>query len=245
MGCRTPEVSGAPELVLTPNTTAVAVGGAARFDVHSAGGGKASVTWFVNGVAGGNATTGVISPGGVYTPASFSTPTVVTIRAVSTTNTALSASATVYVLISGGVTATGNPLVAQYSILTFPGSTVTVQFGPDVSYGLKTSAVPASAGAPTTILVAGMKASSTYHVQGLVQLPDGTQFTDADTAFTTGALSAAQIPAITATTAAGATPASGVELLALNGGSAVNVVATDLQGNLVWYYNVGIAGEFP
>ena len=244
-GCRAPANRANLELVLSPSTTAVAVGHVAHFTVNSSGGGTASVTWTVNGVPGGNSTTGTIAPDGSYTPPSLSAPTAFTIKAVSTTDPSVSASSTIYVFIPGTVATTGNPLVAQYSIATFSGSSVSVQFGPDQSYGLKTSAVPAASSGPTTVLVAGMKGSSTYHLQGLVQLADGTQFTDADFPFTTGPLTAAQIPVITTATA-GAAPAGGVELLCLYGStSALNLVTTDLQGNVIWYYQVGTAGLYP
>jgi hypothetical protein len=232
------------ELVLSPSVTAVAVGQPVQFSASSAGGGSASVSWSVSGVPADNATTGLISTAGVFTPPSVSTPTAFTIQAVSTTNSTATASATVYVFVPGTVAATANPLVAQYSIQTFPGSTVTVRFGPTQGYGLNTWAVPAASNGPTNVLVAGMKGSSIYHVQGLVQLADGTQFTDADNTFTTAPPSAGLAPNVTATTTAGATPEGGVELLDFTGGSQVGVAATDLQGNLVWYYS-GVPGEIP
>ncbi len=244
-GCRGPGDPAAMELVLTPRATAVAVGQAVQFNASSAAGGSASVSWSVSGVPNGNSTAGLISSTGLFTPPIVSTPTTFTIQAVSTANSAAAASATVYVFVPGTVAATANRLVAQYSILTFPGSTVTVQFGPTQSYGLNTWAVPAASSGPTNVLVAGMKGSSTYHLQGLVQLADGTQFTDADNTFTTAALNAGLAPDVTATATPGATPEGGVELLALTGGTAVNVSATDLQGNLVWYYSGGIPGEIP
>lgn len=235
-GCGVPPKLANLELVLSPSTTAVAVGHVAHFTVNSSGGGTASVTWSVNGVPGGNSTTGTISPDGSYTPPSLSTPTAFTIKVVSTTDPSVSASSTVYVFLPGAVAATANPLVAQYSISTFPGSSVTVQFGPDQSYSLKTSAAPAASSGPTTVLVAGMKGSSTYHLQGLVELADGTQFTDADNTFATNAPNAALMPSISTSTASGATPAGGVELLAL---TTSGVVAADLQGNVIWYYAGG------
>ena len=248
-GCRGPGSNANLELVLSPSTTAVAAGSVAHFSVATVGGENASVTWSAGSVPAPGATTAVttaafISSGGDFTAPSVSTPTVFTIQAVSTVNPAIIASSTVYVFPPGTVAPTGNPLVAQYSIATFPGSSVTVQFGPTQTYGLKTWAVPAASSGQTTVLLAGMKASSTYHLQGLVQLADGTQFADADATFATGAVSAALAPSITTTTTPGAAPADGVELLALvntSGGSQVDAAATDLQGNLIWYYNLSNA----
>jgi hypothetical protein len=54
------------------------------------------VDWFVNDVAGGNATFGTITPAGIYTaPASRPSPATVTIRAVSVADRTSSATATV------------------------------------------------------------------------------------------------------------------------------------------------------
>ncbi|MFZ0959557.1 MAG: aryl-sulfate sulfotransferase [Terriglobia bacterium] len=242
-GCGGPGQSA--ELVLTPHATAVAVGQSVQFSASLTGGGSGSVAWSVNGVPAGNAATGLISSAGLFTAPSVSAPTTFNIQAVSTANSAATASATVYVFVPGTVAATANPLVAQYSILTFPNSTVAVQFGPTQSYGLNTWAVPATSSGPTSVLVAGMKASTTYHLQGVVQLANGIQFADADNTFTTSAVSAGPAPDVTTTTTPGATPAGGVELLALSGSSPVSAAATDLEGNLVWYYSGGCSGTIP
>src|SRR5260370_7708625 len=86
-------------------------------------------------------------------------------------------------------------------------------------------------------------------MRGVVQFSDGSQFVDADQTFTRGAVPAAQLPAITATTTAGMTPQSGVELLDLvgAGGAATTspLVITDLDGNVLWSYNPGLAPRAP
>src|ERR1700731_1287916 len=88
-----------------------------------------------------------------------------------------------------------------------------------------------------------MKASTLYHMRGLVQFADGTQFTDANQTFTTGALPTAMLPTLMATTTAGMTPQSGVELLELvqvpNVTNQFYIVVTDLDGNVIWNYNPG------
>ncbi len=100
-----------------------------------------------------------------------------------------------------------------------------------------------------SLFVAGMKGNTQYHMRGVVQFSDGSQFVDADQLFTTGAVPAAQLPAITATTTAGMTPQSGVELLDLvgAGGAATTspLVITDLDGNVLWSYNPGLAPRAP
>jgi arylsulfate sulfotransferase len=66
--------------------------------------------------------------------------------------------------------------------------------------------------------------------------------------FQTGALlSTLNLPTITATTTAGATPQSGIELLDLTptNSSAAAVAATDLSGNVLWSYNAGLTSVVP
>src|SRR5258708_23659515 len=97
---------------------------------------------------------------------------------------------------------TQNPLVANYTVLTglaCPGQ-VMIEFGPDASYGRNTAwyAVPASRHA-STILVAGMKASTTYHMRAQVQeiCPDAINtLVSTDTTFTTGALPSLPFPSL-------------------------------------------------
>ena len=149
-----------------------------------------------------------------------------------------------------GVSATHNPQVALYSVNVPEGSTVSIQFGPDTNYGLNTWSQSApSGGGLVSILVAGMRAFTTYHMRAVVQLSDGTQTYDSDHVFTTGGLSAAQTPSLTATTTPGMTPNSGIELLDLlmfaGTSTAEDVVATDLSGNVIWYYDPPFTGLSP
>jgi hypothetical protein len=61
-----------------------------------------------------------------------------------------------------------------------------VEFGPDANYGFITSSVLATA--PTvSVLVAGMKQNSTYHMRAVVTHADGSKAFDRDRIFTTGA----------------------------------------------------------
>ena len=142
-------------------------------------------------------------------------------------------------LPAGQVTATNNPQVALYTMtLPFPGS-MTVSFGQDTTYGLKTWAQSTTeSGGQVSIFVAGMKGSTTYHMQAAVQFTNGINATDIDHTFTTQAVPANLQPNLTATTAAGMTPQPGVEMLDMLGGVAVRVVVTDLAGNVLWTYAV-------
>jgi len=95
------------------------------------------------------------------------------------------------------VTASQNPQVALYTINTLELASATVEFGPDTNYGFKTSPQPSSpAGGPFKMLVAGMKAFSTYRMKATVQFPDGSQFVDRDQTFTTGGLQGTDLPAV-------------------------------------------------
>ncbi len=145
------------------------------------------------------------------------------------------------------VTATQNPLVAQYEVIPSAARPAAsqgwVEFGPTVSYGRQTSTVsPAQNGFALPILVAGMKPSTTYHMRAHVVWPDGDTWVDQDHTFTTGALPAAlTLPGISVTQPnPGLPPAPGVELV--NSVAGTNVLATfvtDLQGNIIWYYPRG------
>jgi arylsulfate sulfotransferase len=198
--------------------------------------------WQVNGVVGGSATAGTITTDGVYTaPAS---PTAQPVQVGVRTQTAV---ATVYVFdpshpLPGSVATTQNPLVAAYTIPILLGDSVQVQFGTDTTYGLSTSVVPApEAGGLITVLVAGMHASTTYHMQAVVHMPDGSQYTDADHTFMTGAIPADRLPNINTQLTGVGTQSPGVELLSLTQSDTQNLlcaVATDLTGNVIWYYDL-------
>ena len=143
----------------------------------------------------------------------------------------------------GIVTATNNPLVALYTFAPTGQGTVTVNFGTTTSYGLQTAsyATPAN-GDPVTIYVAGMRANTLYHMSATLTLADGTTYQDSDHTFTTSSFPAAILPSITATTASGETPQSGIELMSASNSTVTGYLqayATDLQGNIIWGYNYG------
>lgn len=150
------------------------------------------------------------------------------------------------------VTATSSPLVASYNIRHFhPGLTAWVEFGLDSTYGRQTSVMTDSVsvlgGHTLSILVAGMKPQTTYHMRAHVDWSGGS-WVDQDQTFTTGSLSTSQtptaasspqVPGITVTLpTSGPAPAPGVELLSLTSITGANVMSelvTDLQGNVIWY----------
>ena len=168
------------------------------------------------------------------------------------------------VLSVGQVSGTNNPQVAQYSITPPRDANVSVQFGPDTNYGLETWSQPTpTGGGAVNLLVAGMRAFTTYHMRAVVNFPDGTQYLDSDQIFTTGGLPPERVPQVTIT---GASPSGGVELLDLfnlgNPGSSgsgsgstvgsgssssspIQAAVTDTEGNLIWYYDLQAPGQAP
>lgn len=140
-------------------------------------------------------------------------------------------------MLSGQISATNNPQVALYTLtLPFPGS-MTVNFGTDTSYGVTTWAQPSSsAGGPVSIFVAGMRASTKYHMQAVVTFTSGLTFTDSDHTFTTGAVPANMNLQVQTATTPGMTPQPGLELLDPLSGTVTGVVITDLSGNILWTY---------
>ena len=200
--------------------------------------------WAVNGVTGGDATTGTIDASGNYTapanPQSIAVAITATAAGVPPSSTE---SAQVYVVAPGVVAPTLNPQVALYTIAPPAAASVTIQFGPTTAYGKSTwtQTSPAGGGSVGTY-VAGMLANTPYHMQATIQFPGGLAFTDSDHTFTTGTLPAGTLPTVTATTTAGMTPQSGVELLDLisfGGPAKVATAVTDLAGNILWEYDPG------
>jgi arylsulfate sulfotransferase len=216
-------------VTLTPQAIAVGTGQSTKFSV---------VTNDATGVTFA-ASIGSIDASGNYTAPAGAQSTTATVTATSKKEPTISASAKINVVAPGELTPTANVQVALYTIAPAAAGNVSVQFDLDKNYGLTTWTQPVpSGGGPVSIFVAGMKAGTLYHMRGVVQFSDGTQFVDADQTFTTQGLPATQLPTITTTTTAGMMPQSGVELLDLVDGSAVApVVVTDLSGNVLWSYN--------
>lgn len=236
---------------VSPGSVVVGTGqsGTAQFTATVRGGSNSAVTWAVNGVAGGNDTVGTISSSGVYTSPSAPTSAVVTVTATSGADSTKSASSSV-TLVTSSVTSTPNPLVAQYSFTAPAAANFLVQFGTTTSYGLETWSqhIPPSGGT-VNMLVAGMRASTAYHMRISASFAAGVQYRDTDHTFTTGGLPNVQIAPISASAVPGMSPSGGVELLDLvnpnfNSPSLL-AVATDLSGNVIWYLNGQAAGTGP
>ena len=222
-------------ITLTPTNAAIGAGQTAQF---TAMGDPAGVTWTVTGGAANGA--GTIDVNGNF-KAPTGSSTIVTVSATSKTDTTKMASATVNVVAPGTFTATNNPQVALYTVSPAATANVSVQFGLDTNYGLTTWKQPVSANSALSLFVAGMKASTTYHMRGVVELADGTTFDDTDQTFTTGVLPSGVLPSITVTTLPGMTPQAGLELVDTVGGGKQNAFVTDLAGNVVWLFSTSIS----
>lgn len=83
-------------VAVSPTSATVQLGNSQSFTSTVTGNTNTSVTWSVNGVVGGSATTGTITPGGVFTaPAALPNPATVTVRATSVASTNSYAQATI------------------------------------------------------------------------------------------------------------------------------------------------------
>jgi arylsulfate sulfotransferase len=213
---------------VSPQTTATGTGQTVSFTANVTNG-KSGVTW--------TASSGTVDVNGNFVaPVGQSTTVIVT--ATSKDDTTKSASATVNVVAPGQVSATANVQVASYTISAAAPANVSVQFGLDMNYGLTTWTQPVPAGGgPVSLFVAGMKGNSLYHMRGIVGFADGSEYTDPDMTFTTGAVPTNQLPVLTASTTPGMTPQSGVELLDLILTAKAPVVVADLNGDVLWTYN--------
>src|SRR5579872_403569 len=148
------------------------------------------------------------------------------------------------------VAGTQNPLVAAYTMTTILqcAGQVRVEFGPDTSYGRTTAWYPVSGTVQTTtVLVAGMRPSTTYHMRALTQCADSTNpMASGDLTFASGPLPAIAFPTLAVARPSPSTSSPenpGIELVDIvNPGTPA--LFTDRDANPIWYYDVGPA-NFP
>ena len=150
-------------------------------------------------------------------------------------------------LATGSVSSTQNPLVAVYTVRNGCAGQVMVEFGETTNYGRSTAWYPDNGHYQTTpIEIAGMKASTTYHMRADIQCGNSMSNT-LDTTFTTGPLpSSLTLPGITVTRpnpSLSSTENPGIEMLTITS-QGYPALFTDRDGNVIWYYNVG-PGFFP
>jgi hypothetical protein len=240
-------------LNVSPSSALVLPEQTVQFSATENGSSLSKPTWQVNKVAGGNSAVGTISSSGLYTAPANSTTTSVQIAVADSARKLTSSPSRVSIFQpnnfqAGTVASTKNPLVAQYTIQAPEGAQVEVQFGTTANYGLNTwtQSAPQLGGA-VSIYVAGMRASTTYHIRGMMHLPNGDTLTDADQTFGTGAISG-DLPRFTIQQTSGLDPAAGVEMLNLfeeASQTQVTAVVTDLNGNIIWYDPIQPSAPFP
>jgi arylsulfate sulfotransferase len=151
------------------------------------------------------------------------------------------------------VSATQNPLVAQYSVAMDTTGQAMVEFGTDLTYGRQTAWYPLTggkgiSGAAVNILVAGMKPNTAYHMRAHFS-GEGLSWTDEDHIFKTGPLPSPP-PKLTVTRpnpSLSSTENPGIEMLSLIGaGNTLHALFTDRDANPIWYYDGGAsAGDLP
>ena len=220
-------------VTVTPQYAAMQPGQSMRFTALSSLDG--AVEWMVNSIPGGNSSVGVIDANGNYTAPLTSSGTNAVIGAALSTSPANNfATAVVAVIQTGQLTPTPNPQVVAYSIyLPAPGN-VSVQFGTE-NRMTSQQATPSSNGGMVHVYVAGMLAHTSYHMRALVNLNNGSSFTDADHTFNTG--NAPATSPVQTSTPTGGTPEPGVELFdTIIPHTEAQLFATDLQGNVLWTY---------
>jgi arylsulfate sulfotransferase len=149
----------------------------------------------------------------------------------------------------GSVTGTQNPLVALYTIRTGCLGQMMVEFGPTTSYGRNTAWYPVTTPYYTSAEVAGMRASTTYHMRAQVKCANGTTSTAPDTTFTTGPLPSSPVffPELVVSRpnpSLSSTENPGIEYISVQH-SGTPAYYTDRDGNVIWYYYAAGAIAFP
>jgi arylsulfate sulfotransferase len=142
------------------------------------------------------------------------------------------------------VNPTANPLVALYSAPACSGGTLLVQFKPATGAApwQPTAPQPCLSGQSLNVLVAGMRAGTRYMLRDVVTA-NGKSTTSAPVTFTTGKPPAGlRIAAFSVKMPATAQADLTLPVIfhALNpdpSPTLANPIATDLSGNLVWYYD--------
>lgn len=149
-------------------------------------------------------------------------------------------------LLKTSVSSTPNPLVAQYTVASGCAGQVMVEFGSDTTYGRSTAWYPIASFQALPIPVAGMRASTTYHMRAQ-RVCSGQTDTAPDATFTTGALPAIAFPALQvsrpSSSQAAAPENPGIEMITIPL-PGTPIFFTDRDGNIIWYYDL-IKPNYP
>ena len=145
-------------------------------------------------------------------------------------------------VLKTSVSGTNNPLVAQFTVGSGCAGQAMVEFGLDTSYGRSTAWYPIPSFKPVPIPVAGMRASTTYHMRAQRKC-SGLADASPDTTFTTGAPPAIAFPAVQVSRpdppqGAAVVENPGIEMITVPV-TGTPIFFTDRDGNTIWYYDVG------
>lgn len=175
-------------VAVQPATASVLLGQSQQFQATVTGTADATVTWNVNGIAGGNSISGTISPSGLYTaPASIPSPPSATVTAVSQANPKDSGSATVTLQDSVAVSV----LPSTASVPTGAAQVFTAAVSGAAGTGV-TWSVNAIAGGNATLgtIIADNSTSAIYTAPIVIPSPASVTVTATSTADTSKSASA-------------------------------------------------------
>ena len=146
-------------LTISPLNATVGLGGTQQFTVTASGAANTAVTYYVNGVKGGNSTYGTITQAGLYTaPNTFPSPSTITVTVISQEDTASIINASV--TLQSGVVVSVSPLTSNLQLGQ------TQQFSATVT-GSSNTAVTWQAGG----LTGGNSSVGTINSSGLYTAP--------------------------------------------------------------------------
>lgn len=168
-------------VTVQPATASVALGQSLQFQATVTNSSNSAVSWNVNGIAGGNSSSGTVSPMGLYTaPATLPSPASVTVTAVSQADPQASGSAAVTLLQSGIAVSVAPPAA---SVPTGGAQVFTATVSGSSSQSVSWS-VNGIAGGNATLgtIVANNAASAVYSAPTLIPSPASVTVTATSTA---------------------------------------------------------------
>ena len=169
-------------VTVQPSTANVALGQSQQFQATVTNSSNGAVSWNVNGVAGGNSTSGTVSPSGLYTaPATMPNPATVTVTAISQADAQASGSATVTLLQQSSIAVSVAPPTA--SVPTSGAQVFTVTVTGTASSGVTWSVNGITDGNATLgTIVANNASSAVYTAPILIPSPTSVTVTATSTA---------------------------------------------------------------
>jgi len=195
LGCPKPV-----SVAINPTSASLEAGGATEtFTAVISNSLDSTVTWWVNGVSGGNSAVGTISAGGVYTPPSaVPSPATVTVTVISHADSTKSASA--QVTLTPPITVAVNPASASVAVAGTQMFTANVANSPNTAVSWQVNGV---AGGNTT--VGTIASSGMYTAPMTVPSPATVTITAVSAADTnrTGTTQVTITPAVSAATSGG------------------------------------------